>query len=193
MSNATLAHSRSCSEQSVADLLLGISEGDMSAWEEIVGRYGRIVTAAIRAFRLSESDALDAVQTTWMRLAENHHRIRSPQYLGGWLATTARRECLRILRHAKRTTNISTTMIDPVEPSAGPEQQTVNALTAETLRDLVAELTPRQQTLIQALFVDEHPYTEISRITGIPAGSIGPTRIRALSLLRRRLHESGLI
>ncbi|MGB6162447.1 MAG: sigma-70 family RNA polymerase sigma factor, partial [Pseudonocardiaceae bacterium] len=79
---------------SVADLLLGISDRDPAAWEEIVRRYGKFVSVTVRSFRLQDADALDAVQMTWLRLAENAHRVQLPERLGGWLATTARRECL---------------------------------------------------------------------------------------------------
>ena len=37
-------------------------------------------------------------QTTWLRLVENLDRIKDPERLGAWLATTARRECLRHIR-----------------------------------------------------------------------------------------------
>ena len=61
-------------------------------------RFSGLVWATARAHRLSSADAADVVQTTWLRLVENLDRIREPEALGGWLATTARRECLRLLR-----------------------------------------------------------------------------------------------
>lgn len=192
MSTATICEPRINHELSVVDLLDAISEGDSSAWEELVYRYGGLVTAAVRSFRLPHADALDAVQSTWMHLVENHRRVRHPEHLGGWLVTTARRECLRILRHTKRTVNAGVAINESPDHSVDPEHQVVSAVTAETLRKLVAELTPRQQRVLCALFVDEHPYAAISRVTGIPQGSIGPTRIRALTVLRQRLCDHGL-
>src|SRR5918992_2735990 len=85
---------------SMTDLLLSIRDGDPAAWDEILRRYGKLVSTTVRSFRLQEADALDAVQMTWLRLAENAHRVRFPERLGGWLATTARRECLHIVRQA---------------------------------------------------------------------------------------------
>jgi DNA-directed RNA polymerase specialized sigma24 family protein len=41
-------------------------------------------------------------QTTWLRLVENLDRIREPDRLGAWLATTARRESLRVIRRGAR-------------------------------------------------------------------------------------------
>jgi Sigma-70 region 2 len=81
----------------VADLLPRASGGDPGAWEEIVRQYGGLVSATVRSCRLQGTDALDAAQMTWLRLTENAHRVQFPERLGAWLATTARRECLRIL------------------------------------------------------------------------------------------------
>jgi RNA polymerase sigma factor (sigma-70 family) len=180
---------------SVADLLLRIGEGqDPAAWEEIVRRYGKLVSATVRSFRLQKDDALDAVQTTWLRLAENAHRVRLPDRLGGWLATTARRECLNILHEAKPTPDLIDVELDTVaDPSVSPEQRVIAADTALTLWKLVGELPPRRRTLLRALFSDNPwPYAEVARVAGIPLGAIGPTRARALRQLRDTLEQHGL-
>jgi RNA polymerase sigma factor (sigma-70 family) len=172
--------------QSVADLLPRVSEGDPAAWEEIIRRYGKLVTATVRSFRLQNADSHDAVQTTWLRLAENAHRVQSPERLAGWLATTARRVCLQLLRQAPYISG----PVDVVDPSAGPERLALDADTARSLWMLVEELSPRQQTVLRALFTDHpRPYTEVARTTGIPPGAIGPTRARALAQLRDRLEQ----
>lgn len=177
----------------VADLLLKIGEGNPAAWGEILHRYGKLVRARVRPFRLQEADALDAVQMTWLRLAENCHRIRDPERLAGWLATTVRRECLRILRQAKYTADFAEGAEDVVDPLADPEQQVIDVETMRVLRNLVAELSLRQRTLMRALFVDDpKPYAEVACSIGIPPGSIGPTRARALKQLRWMLDERGL-
>ena len=173
----------------VAELLSRISEGDPRAWEEIIRRYGRLVTATVRSFRLQHADTVDAIQTTWLRLTENVHRIRDSERLAGWLARTARHECLNILRQASRTTSLGnpTTLADP---SRDPEQRAIDADTARALWALVGQLPPRQRTLLRTIFTDQpRPYAEIARITGIMPGAIGPTRARALAQLRRKLQQ----
>ncbi|MGH3636839.1 MAG: RNA polymerase sigma factor, partial [Mycobacterium sp.] len=101
MTTATISYIPADATDSIADLVLRISEGDAAAWDEILCRYGKLVSGTVRSFRLQEADALDAMQMTWLRLAENAHRVQFPEQLGGWLATTARRECLHILRQSK--------------------------------------------------------------------------------------------
>ena len=72
--------------------------GDQAAWNAIVERFRGLVWATARAHRLSHADAADVAQTTWLRLVEHLDRIRDAERLGGWLATTARNECLRCIR-----------------------------------------------------------------------------------------------
>src|SRR5581483_156008 len=76
--------------------------GDEHAWRTIVERFTGLVWATARAHRLATADAADVAQTTWLRLVEHLDRIREPDRLGAWLATTARRESLRHIRLSGR-------------------------------------------------------------------------------------------
>ena len=50
----------------------------------------------------------------------------------------------------------------------------------------LATLPPRRRELLAALFADDgRSYARIAHDVGIPVGSIGPTRARALAHLRR--------
>jgi RNA polymerase sigma factor (sigma-70 family) len=143
----------------------------------------------ITYYRLQEADARDAAQRTWLRMLESHQQIREPEALGGWLKTTARRECLRILAEQKR--------IDPlpegaecVDTAVDVERSVVELDQARHLRGLLATLPARSFALISSLFQDDPPgYAQLSAATGVPVGSIGPTRARALRKLRRMVEE----
>ncbi|HEY4005820.1 MAG TPA: sigma-70 family RNA polymerase sigma factor [Pseudonocardia sp.] len=167
--------------------LLRIAEGgDQGAWTQLVRRYEPSVAAMIRTYRLQEADALDAAQRTWLLMIQHHRQVREPEALGGWLTTTARRECLRIVRDRRKA--------DPVDPTSeaehpdttcDTERQVIDADTAQQLRELMGLLPARSRALLIALFAENPPaYAELSRRTGIPVGSIGPTRARALRQLR---------
>ena len=67
-----------------------------AAWETLIERFGGLVAAIARRCRLSDADVAEVCQTTWLRLVENLDRIEQPERLGAWLATTSRRESLRI-------------------------------------------------------------------------------------------------
>ena len=180
--------------RSTAELLLAAREDDAAAWDEIIRRCSGVVAAKVRSFRLQDADAFDAMQMTWLRLAENVHRLRYPERLAGWLATTACRECLRILRQAKSTaTPMEVLATHVVDPAPGPEQRAVEADTARALGRLIAQLPPTRRILLRALFADDvGSYTDVAQTVGIPVGSIGPSRARALQQLRWMLAERGL-
>jgi RNA polymerase sigma factor (sigma-70 family) len=189
------AATRSCTSadatSSVADRLSRASNGDPVAWDEVLRQYGNLVSATVRSFQMQDADALDAVQMTWLRLAENIHQVQFPERLGGWLTTTARRECLRILRQSNPAPHLRLDTI--ADRSMDPEQRVVDADTTRRLWNMVAELPPRRRILLRALFTDHpRPYDEVARTAGIPQGAIGPTRARALQQLRVRLNDHGL-
>ncbi len=176
---------------SVALLLAAADRGDERAWTEIIRRYRDLVRSVVRAYRLQDADAGDAEQRTWLRLVEHRGTLRDPDRLGGWLATTASRECLRMMRDRRPT--VAAEMDAVPDPDADVEQQVVDAQTAARLWSIVATLPPRGRTVMRALFDGEQrPYAEVARVTGIPVGSLGPTRARVLEQVRSRF-ESELV
>src|ERR687893_235588 len=134
---ATTSYAPVDDPETAADLLVRLSRGDPAAWAEVLRRYGKLVSTTVRSFRLQDADALDAMQMTWLRLAENADHVQFPERLGGWLATTARRECLHILRQAKREAHRTDVAPETVsEPSAGPQQRVLHAHPPRAFREL---------------------------------------------------------
>src|SRR6202034_4089077 len=70
--------------------------GGGAAWENLIRRFGGLVASIARRCRLNDADVAEVCQTTWLRLVENLDRIEQPERIGAWLATTSRRESLRI-------------------------------------------------------------------------------------------------
>jgi RNA polymerase sigma factor (sigma-70 family) len=165
--------------------------GDPEAWSEIVRRFDGMLWTVVRAHRLSSADAADVVQTTWLRLAENVERLQDPSRVGAWLATTARRECLRTLRRLARERPDE----QPPEPRDGDvtpiDRSILLAARDSELWSAFARLPARDQRLLRLLVAEPQPsYEEIAGTLRIPIGSIGPTRGRALERLRRELERS---
>jgi RNA polymerase sigma factor (sigma-70 family) len=166
--------------------LQALADGDDATWQATVRRYERLLRSAARLVLRSDSDVDEAVQRTWVLLLRNAGRINDPRALPGWLATTARREALAILR-----TIPSEDVADHVAPD---DRDLATALMDEELRralDRAVERLPRSQRLIvQALLREPESYDAISRELGIPRGSLGPLRGRAVRALRAQLEPS---
>jgi RNA polymerase sigma factor (sigma-70 family) len=172
-------------------------KGDKQAWEALVERYATLIWSICRRHRLGDADAEDVGQRVWLQLAGHLNRIRDPAALPGWLATTTRRECLRVLRPA-RTPLADGQLLDaetiPDEQASTAEQELLAAERHAALREAFRDLPPSGRRLILLLLEDPPvPYAEISARLGIPVGSIGPTRRRCLDKLRRHPAIASLI
>ena len=168
-----------------AALLRAAAQGDQGAWSTIVSRYEALVWATARAHRLSRADAADVAQTTWLRLVENLDRIREPERLAGWLATTARRECLRHIRLNNREQ--PSDAADDFEAPDGDEPLRGVFLGERdsALCRAFGRLSERCQSLLRLLVADDEPsYEAIGAALDMPIGAIGPTRMRCLEKLR---------
>ena len=175
-----------------AELLELAALGDQAAWGRLIEEYEGLVHSVARSFGLQAADVHDVVQTTWLRLVQHRHTIRDPERLPGWLAVTARRESLAVVRSASR--EAPRPMVDETpDPAVGPEGSVVDREVARQLWDSVDHLSPRQQRLLIALFREElNSYDDVAARCAMPVGSIGPTRARGLSRLRREITDRGL-
>jgi RNA polymerase sigma factor (sigma-70 family) len=176
-------------------LVHAASAGDLVACERLIDRYGRMVQATVRRFRLRDADAQDAVQNTWLAMIEHIASLRDSSRLPGWLAMTARRECLKILRRARRESiGLPSDVVNHADdPAPGPERATVDRAMNDLLWKHVGELPSRGRDLLTTLMAPNPPaYAELARSTGMPIGSIGPMRMRYLCRLRRQLETAGL-
>jgi RNA polymerase sigma factor (sigma-70 family) len=170
----------------VGELVRLAASGERGAWESLVDRYEGLLWSVARSHRLDSASASDVVQTTWLKLLEHVDDLRNPDALGAWLATTARHECLRVLRHQTRTV--------PTEDDRIPQDSVPSNLDAQLLaqeRDAAlwrafSTLSARCQALLRMLASDPAPsYDDVSAALDMPIGSIGPTRGRCLATLRR--------
>ena len=195
---AAQAYNRGCNdsvglsadESDLVEVVAAARAGSSAAWEAIIARFHGLVAAIARRCRLSDADVAEVCQTTWLRLVENIDRIEQPDRLAAWLATTSRRESLRI---ATRRAAVSVT--DALYLKADEEVGSLDAglLKDEQVRSIrlaTERLSPRCQRLLGLLMGDHDlPYKAIAEQLNMPIGSIGPTRGRCLEHLRQIMAE----
>jgi RNA polymerase sigma factor (sigma-70 family) len=184
-------------DSSVIALVARVGEGDQEAWDEIIERYSPLVWHICVRYRLNRQDIDDVGQSVWLLLVENIDSLREAAALPGWLATTTKRECLRVLRTGRRHEHADLPPEGQMAPDpavATIEEEIIVAERNAALRAAFAELPPRCYELLSMLVSDPPPaYTDISVKLGIPVGSIGPTRARCLERLRRSPHLAGVL
>ena len=181
-------------ETSTGQLVAAAGDGDQAAWDALVDRFAGLVWSIARGHRLSQADAGDVVQTTWLRLVEHLDRIREPERLGSWLATTARNESLAVIRRGARSRPVEDVGLDDTDDDAPAVDE--GLLTHERDRALwqaLGRIGDRCRTLLRVLMAEPPPsYADVSAALDMPIGSIGPTRQRCLEKLRAQFstHET---
>jgi RNA polymerase sigma factor (sigma-70 family) len=186
--DTSLTSERGKDHHEPAELVRDAACGDAGAWSALVDRFAPLVWSITRGYRLRDQDAADVSQITWLRLAEHIHCLRDPERVGAWLATTAGRECLAVIRRRKRLVSFEEVTVGETpgdDLSDQPAELTLRAAESEELWRAFSNLPARSQVLLRLLFADPQPsYQEIATVTGMPVGSIGPTRARCLQELR---------
>jgi RNA polymerase sigma factor (sigma-70 family) len=163
--------------------------GDQEAWNDLIDQYSGLVWAIARGHRLGAADAADVFQSTWLRLVEHLGDLKDPERVGAWLATTAKRECLRLLRTSGRQIPVGDQLPEAVAETPEPYAELLCAERDAILWRAFGRLDARDQALLRMLVADPAPsYREISSSLEMPIGSIGPTRGRCLERLQRE-HE----
>jgi len=170
-------------DRELVSLVRSAAAGDERAFACLVARFDRPLRSIARSYRLSGWDVDDVVQSTWIQFLEHGRALREPAAVSGWLATTARRYCLRLLQ-----ANVREVLTEDAAGEIGCDGRLdAEVLAAEQRAALDASLsllTDRQRGLM-TLLLDEPDlsYEEVGRRLGLPVGSIGPTRARSLSQL----------
>jgi RNA polymerase sigma factor (sigma-70 family) len=173
----------------LTEILRGVAAGDRDAWEWTIRRFTGTVLAVCRRHRMTLEESADVAQLTWLRLFTHAHQIRDPRGFAGWLATTASRECLAILRRERREIPLGERDI-PAAEETDIDARLDEARHRRVLRQSIQLLRRRERVLVEVLLEPEQPsYADISRRLGMPIGAIGPVRQRALRNLRRQLTD----
>ncbi len=166
--------------------------GDSAAWCELVRLYSGLVFTVARRVGLSDFDAEDCAQHTWMALFRRRRAIKDPVGLPAWLIRTTHRQAVHTLRRLSRHTALETTGAEggcAELPDAAVQQLEHRVMLEVAIRRLDA----RCRKLLVELFLSDRPrsYLDVARSLRIKPNSLGPLRSRCLGKLKRLLKKMG--
>jgi RNA polymerase sigma factor (sigma-70 family) len=171
------------------ELVAGIHAKNEWAWRAMTERYEPLLRWLARRCGLSAEDAEDALQLTWLRCLEHIDQLTDADKLNGWLATICRRECIRLATKARREVLLSeremVRLIDGRSAERDPGAEAALRDQCNRLHRAIVALPARQRLVLGELLKrEDESYLDLSRRLGLPVGSIGPTRQRAVTRLR---------
>jgi len=186
----TMTTGRASRRAADGELVRRALAGEARAWGLIVERHQGLMWWTARQFRLGTDDAADAVQLTWLRCLEHLHQLTDETALGSWLVTICRRECFRLLTRRGSEVLLGDWDDDQAAdwftaPAPDPCDVATRSDERDRLREAIDELPARPRSVLLALLTHEgEGYAQIAEDLGVPVGSLGPTRNRALARLR---------
>ncbi|HJB63165.1 RNA polymerase sigma factor [Microbacterium faecale] len=165
-------------------------DGDARAMDELVREMTPVLWHIARSYSVSASVAEDVVQSTWLALVRKHDMIEDPAAVAGWLITTVRREAWRAAGRARRSVS-EDDLERRLPPAASVEEEIVVREEEQHLWRAVHTLDDRCRRLLRVVAFSVRPdYENLAVELDMPVGSIGPTRRRCLTKLKKLLQES---
>jgi len=165
--------------------------GDGDAWEDLVRRYRRLVYSVPARMGIRGADADEVFQMTYVTLLEKLHTVRDRERIGLWLAVTARRKAIDLIRRGSRDVELPDE-IDDTSPEPLPIDELIRVERQASVREAFGNLGGRCRDLLGALYYEDPTpsYKTIADRFGVPHGSLGPTRARCIAKLRKLLAEA---
>ena len=177
-------------------LIRACRKGDARAWRRWLKKYERLIYSIPLSYGLSHDAAADITQTTFTILIESLDSVRDETRLAAWLCTVAKRHTWRLLdRNRLEGASEYLDDVELAESAALLGKSNADSIEYwELIEWLDAGLSkmkqPCRDLLLALYFQPEQPsYAQIAASFGVPVGSIGPTRARCLTSLRKILEE----
>ncbi|HEU5472341.1 MAG TPA: sigma-70 family RNA polymerase sigma factor [Actinophytocola sp.] len=130
-----------------AELVAGVLAGDREAFAALYDRYAdRLYDFCVSVLR-DRHEAEDAVQDTFVLVAQRLGQLNDPERLRPWLYAVARSVALRRVKARGRVV-LDTEVSDMVDPDAGPQRAAELAALRELVWGAAAGLSERDRSLL---------------------------------------------
>jgi RNA polymerase sigma-70 factor (ECF subfamily) len=176
-----------------ATLARNCREGDQSAWNALVERYGRRIFSIAYHFTLRREDADELTQEIFLKVFENLHRYDGRYSLAAWIVSLARNLCIDQYRRRKRErsfVHVSDEAVLPMIPSSDdPAAQALQKERTKLLFEAIAELPEELAEILVLRDLDGLAYEEIGAALSLPDGTVKSRLFRARTEAARRIRQ----
>ncbi|MDQ3752893.1 MAG: sigma-70 family RNA polymerase sigma factor [Actinomycetota bacterium] len=173
-----------------AELVGRAIEGDLHAYEELVGSYGKIAHRTAYLLTGSAADAEDASQEAFVKAFYALPRFRPGSPFRPWLLKIVANEAISRRRAAGRRERLNLRLTE-VRPSGGavpsPEAAALESEGRTELLAAVGRLGERDRLVITCRYWLELSEAETAQVLGCTRGTVKSRLSRALRRLRATL------
>lgn len=182
-------------ERSDAELIHACRDGSQTAWDELVGRYQRLIYAIPRRAGLTDEQAADVFQEVFLTLFEKIDELSQPEKVRSWIVTTAKFKTWGTVRSSKGFYSPETE--EEMEqawanlPDGAPlaDDVLIELEQQHLIRTALKQLEERCQKILSMLYLRNSAasYAEVADAVGVGETSISPLRSRCLKKLEKLL------
>lgn len=172
-------------------ILQRIADGEPQAFAQIVDHFQRPLFGFLGRMGLSQAQAEDIAQETFVRAWTQLHRYQ-PERAGfsTWLYTIARNLALNVLLGAPHQREVThTDAPDPVSDQPGPGHLLEQAQQRERLQAALRRLPMPERSALALVYVHELALADVARIEGDSVAAIKTRLHRARQRLRQWLQQ----
>ena len=180
--------------KTVSDIWSEILEGHSDSWARLVRMFAPLVFTVARRAGLSQSDAEDCVQQTWIALYKGRHNIKDPASLPAWLIRVTSRAAMRTVRKQAQEQRVNQQAATST-PAFLPAEKLQRLERLSHLEIGLDQLDRRCQGVLRAVFMapPEKTYRDIAFDLHMAPNILGSTRMRCLEKLRKILEALGYL
>ncbi len=168
-------------------LMRSIQNGDMVAFNEMVGRYRNRLMNVIGRMLSSVEEAEDVVQETFIRVYQHRQSFNFQHCFSTWIYTIGLNLARNELRRRKKFKFTEISEMKGNEKELAVDAKVPSRL-PEVLNAAIKTLPEKYKAAFLLRDVQEMPYEEVAQVLEVPLGTVKSRVNRARLMLRDKLH-----
>lgn len=167
-----------------------VLSGNREAFREFIDLYKKLVFSIAGKLVDNPDDLNDLCQEIFIKVYRNLNQFRSDSKISTWIGKIAYLSCLNYLRQKKSLATdsinsyaLNQNSVQPMRPDQLAETRDISLL----LKQEINNLPSRFRVALTLYHLEGLKYHEISKIMGLPEGTIKSHLFRARQLLKKRL------
>ncbi len=192
---------RQFSDKALSDFKLidEATSGNEKAYAELMRRYRKSVYHTLLKMVHNTDDAEDLTIEAFAKAFRNLPKFKKEYTFSTWLFRIATNNCIDFIRKKRlETLSINTSYnndngenlnLDIRDEDLDPQESAIRVQKIELIRNIVTQLPPKYQKLVQLRYFEELSYDEIANALDAPLGTVKAQLHRARELLLELVRE----
>ena len=175
------------------DYVCRLTERDAETERHFVGYFSPLLLIKLKHRLRSREQLEDLRQEVFLRVFRSLRQgtgLRRPECLGAYVYSICNNVVLEYLREKNKPEHWDEHVEEQRDPGATVERKLVNEEQSRQMRSLMNGLTPKDRSLICAIFLDERDKDEVCREQGVRRDYLRVLLYRAKKRFRQLLEET---